>query len=212
MLGPLLLAVAVTVPAAALEWEADTVRVTIAPFQATQDVVFHFRNRGQAAVALTDIQTNCDCLSAEADHTSVAPGESGAIKATFTVGDRAGLYERVITVRSDDAKEPMRLHLEIEVPETCSVAPRSLQWKLNAAGAPQTVALTAAAGLTIDFSEAVPTNAAFSARLETVVAGRSYLVHVRPTDTSQPISAAIRIFGRDKSGHAIVASAYATVE
>jgi len=211
MLWPLLLAVAV-VPAAALDWEADTVRVTIAPFQATQDVVFHFRNRGRAAVALTDIQTNCDCLSAAADRTSVAPGESGEIKATFTVGDRAGLYERVITVRSDDAKEPTRLHVEIEVPETYAIAPRSLQWKLNAATTTQTVTLTAAAGLSIDFSEAVATNAAFSARLETVAAGRSYLVHVQPTDTSQPISAAIRIFGRDKSGHAIVASAYATVE
>ncbi len=212
MLSALFLGAAMTICAEALEWETDTVRVTIAPFQATQDVVFHFRNRGAAAVALTDIETNCDCLAAAADRTTVAPGESGEIKATFTIGDHAGLYERLITVRSDDAKEPKYLHVEIEVPETCSVAPRSLQWKLNASPAAASVTVKAAAGLVIDFTEAVATNAAFSARLETVEAGHSYLVHVQPTDTSRPISAAIRIFGHDQAGHAIVASAYATVE
>ncbi|HVT74268.1 MAG TPA: DUF1573 domain-containing protein [Lacunisphaera sp.] len=212
ILWAFLVVAAGTIPATALDWDTDTVRVTIAPFQATQEVVFRFRNRGSTAASLTDIQTNCDCLSAAADRTTVSPGESGLITATFTVGDRAGLYERVITVRSDDAREPMRLHVEIEVPETCSVAPRSLQWKLNAGASAQTVTVTAAAGLTIDFTEAVATNPAFVARLETVAAGRTYRVHVQPTDTARPISAAIRIFGRDKSGHAVVASAYATVE
>lgn len=212
MVWALFLGAAATLSARVLEWETDTIRVTTAPFQATQDVVFHFRNRGASPVALTDIETNCDCLSAAADRPTVAAGEAGEIRATFTIGDHAGLYERVITVRSDDDREPKRLHVEIEVPETCSVAPRSLQWRLNAGASEQTVTVTAAPGLSIDFTEAVATNAAFSARLETVEAGRSYRVHLQPTDTSKPISAAIRIFGRDQAGHAIVASAYATVE
>lgn len=208
----LLLGAALAMPAAALDWEADSIRVTVAPFQATRDVVFPFRNRGAATVTFTNIETNCDCLAAAADRTTIPPGEAGEIKATFTVGDRAGRYERVITVRSDDAREPKRLHVEIEVPETCSVAPRSLVWKRHDVASVATVAVKAAAGLTLEFTEAVATNAAFTARLETVEAGRSYLVHVQPTDTSNPISAAIRIFGRDRAGHAVVASAYATVE
>jgi hypothetical protein len=197
---------------AALEWKAVTMSVTTVPFQATQDVVFEFRNDGPRPVRILDVQTNCDCLAADPDRKTYAPGARGAIKASFTIGDRAGPYERVITVVTDESPAPVRLTVRIEVPETAILAPRSVAWKVNDPAAEKTVEVTANAGLEITFAEAVPTNGDFSATLETVAAGRHYRLHVTPRGTARPASAAIRSFGREKSGHDVVVSAYANVE
>jgi hypothetical protein len=67
-------------------------------------------------------------------------------------------------------------------------------------------------GLEIVFAEAQSTHEAFQARLETVEAGRYYRLHLLPRSTVEPASAAIRVFGREKTGHDIVVSAYASVQ
>jgi hypothetical protein len=201
-----------TLPCAALEWKATQLSITTAPFQATQDVTFEFKNSGPKPVAILDLQTNCDCLAADADRKVYAPGESGHIKAQFTIGDRSGLYERVVTVVTDESPTPVRLLVKIEVPELFAVSPRSVLWKQNAPATEQVVDVTPAAGLEITFTEAQPTNPAFTAYLETVEPGRRYRLHLQPVNTATPASAAIRIFGQEKSGHKVVASAYATVE
>jgi hypothetical protein len=187
--------------------------VTTAPFQKTQDVVFEFRNAGSKPVTLLDLQTNCDCLDVTADQSAAyAPGASGTIKARFTIGDRSGLYERLITVVTDEATAPVRLVVRIEVPEIAEFAPRSVSWKLQETAGEKTLELASASGLEINFAEAQPTNDAFGARLETVEPGKHYRLHLTPRSTASPASAAIRVSGREKSGHDVVVSAYASVQ
>ena len=209
---PLPLFAFLALPGLALEWKSETISVTTAPFQPTQDVVFEFKNTRSKPVAVLDVQTNCDCLAADADRLVYAPGATGTIKARFTVGDRAGRYERIISLVTDESPTPVRLMVRIDVPEIATVTPRSVVWLTNETAGDKTVELTAAAGLEITFTEALPTNAAFTARVETVEAGRHYRLHLRPRDTAQPASAAIRVSGREKSGHAVIVSAYASVE
>ncbi len=213
-LRPLLpaLFVLASLPGAALEWKSETLTVGTAPFQTTQDVVFEFRNSGPKPVKVLDLQTNCDCLDASADQTDYAPGASGTIKARFTIGDRSGLYERLITVVTDESPAPVRLIVRIEVPEIAEFAPRSVSWNRGAAGAEQTLELAAGPGLEINFTDAQPTNDAFTARLETVEPGRRFRLHLQPRSTAAPASAAIRVSGREKTGHDVVVSAYATVQ
>lgn len=196
----------------ALQWKADTITVTAAPLQQTQDIVFEFTNSGTKPVALVDLQTNCDCLDVSADRPTYAPGAHGVLKARFTIGDRAGLYERVILVVTDESPTPVRLKVRIEVPETATATPRSVQWTLNEPLAAKPVELIAAPGLAIDFAEAQPTNDAFTVRLETLEPGRRYRLHLTPRSTAAPASAAIRVFGREKSGRDVVVSAYASVQ
>jgi len=199
-------------PAPALEWKSEIVSVTTAPFQPTQDVVFEFKNTRSKPVAVLDVQTNCDCLAADADRLVYAPGATGTIKARFTVGDRAGRYERIISLVTDESPTPVRLVVRIDVPEIAAATPRSVVWLANEATDEKTVELTTAAGLEITFTEALPTNDAFTASLETVAAGTHYRLHLKPRTTAQPASAAIRVSGREKSGHAVIVSAYASVE
>ncbi len=199
-------------PCAALEWKATTLSFTTAPFQTTQDVVFEFRNAGNKPVALLRLDTNCDCLTASADQRTYAPGASGKISARFTIGDRLGLYERTVTVVTDESPEPIHLLTRFEVPDLATLSPRSVEWRPGDPAGEKTIELTTADGLEIAFAEAQPTNQDFTARLETVEAGRHYRLHLKPRDPTRPASAAIRIFGREKSGHDVVVSAYVTVQ
>jgi hypothetical protein len=198
--------------ARALEWKASTLTVATKPFQTTQDVVFEFKNAGAKPVTLVDIQTNCDCLDATSDQNVYAPGATGTIKARFTIGDRSGLYERLVTVVTDEEPNTARLVVRIEVPEIATVTPRSLEWKVNGAPVEKFVEVTPTTGLDIAFADASATNQAFIVRLEVPPRGKGWRVYLTPRSTAQPASAAIRIFGKDKSGHDVVVSAYGTIQ
>jgi hypothetical protein len=208
----LALAAASVLPAAALEWKSQILSFNTAPFQTTQEAVFHFTNTGSKPVKILEVESNCDCLDAAADRQVYAPGASGVIKTTFHVGDRLGLYERTIKVLTDENPEPIRLLMKIEVPELVTLTPRSVAWKLNEAASEKSIDLEVIAGLKIDFTRVQPTSGDFAARLETLEAGRRYRIHLKPPETTQPANAAFRIFGRAAgSGQDIVVSAYGNV-
>ncbi len=213
LLRPLLcgLFACATLDGFALEWKTQTLTFTTAPFQATQEAVFPFTNTGIKPVRILDVESNCDCLDAAADRQVYAPGESGVIKSSFTVGDRLGLYERRIKIVTDENPEPVRLLVRIEVPELVTLTPRSVAWKLNEPATEKSVELEVIPGLKIEFTRVQPTSGDFEARLETIEAGRRYRVHLKPPATTQPANAAFRIFGRAGSAQDIVVSAYGNV-
>lgn len=198
-------------PCAALEWKTRTLRFTTVPFQTTQAASFEFTNTGSKPVTILEVDSNCDCLEAAADRQVYAPGTTGLIKASFTVGDRLGLYERRINVLTDESPEPVRLLVSIEVPELVKMNPRSVAWKLNEPGVEKAIELAVNPGVTINFMRVLPTSGDFSARLETIVPGQRYRVYLQPPATTAPANAAFRIFGRAASGQELVVSAYGNV-
>jgi hypothetical protein len=195
----------------ALEWKTQTLTYQTTPFQKTQEVSFEFKNAGEATVTLLDVQTNCDCLETVVGEKTYAPGAKGNINAIFRIGERAGITERVISVITDESPEPVRLTVRIEVPEIASILPRSVQWRVDEEHTEKIIELKPASGLEIQFTSAQSTNADFTAQLESVEPGSHYRVVLKPTSTAQPTSAAIRIFGREKSGRDIIVSAYVSV-
>lgn len=198
-------------PCAALEWKTRTHDFTMAPFQTTQEAVFHFTNNGDRPVRILEVESNCDCLIAGADQQVYAPGTTGVIRASFTIGDRLGIYERRIKVVTDESPEPVRLQVRIEVPELVVVNPRSLAWKINEPATEKSVDLEVIPGLQINFTRVEATSNDFAARLETVEIGRRYRIFIRPPATNQPANAAIRIFGQAESKQPVVVSAYGNV-
>ncbi|MBI2516448.1 MAG: DUF1573 domain-containing protein [Opitutae bacterium] len=214
MLRPRLLAclfAALAANALALDWQSTTIEARAAPFQTTVEIAFTFKNTGARPVALRDIQSNCDCLTATSDKPVYQPGETGRIDATFTVGDRFGLYERSISIVTDDAPTPIRLHVRIEVPEPAAITPRTRDWPIGAALTEELIVITVAEDLWIDFTEATSSNGSFSTRLEPVEHGRRYRLFLRPASTATAANAAIRIKGQDLAGRAVLLSAYANV-
>ncbi len=198
-------------PCVALEWKEQTLNFTTAPFQLTQEAVFSFTNTGHKPVRILEVESNCDCLDAAADRELYPPGATGVIKTNFHVGDRLGLYERRIKVVTDEGPEPVRLLVRIEVPELVQLNPHSVAWKLQEPATEKTIDLEVIPGVTVNFTQVLPTSGDFSARLETLEAGRRYRLHLKPPATSQPANAAFRIFGRAASGQDVIVSAYGNV-
>ncbi|MBA3849379.1 MAG: hypothetical protein C0502_05215 [Opitutus sp.] len=196
---------------AGLEWVSDRFEGVTAPLQTTLDVAFGFRNAGDRPATIRGIQTNCDCLRADANKSTFAPGETGVLTARFTVGDRIGLHLRTITVVTDDSPEPKRLLVRIEVPEAASATPNALEWAIGSAPSEKTVDVRAATGLKIDFQEASPSNSSFSVRLEAIEAGSHYRLRIAPTATGAAVNAAIRVKGTASTGQPVLVSAYANV-
>lgn len=195
----------------ALEWISDRFEGSIRPLQSTLEVAFSFKNTSDRSVTIRAVQTNCDCLAAGPDKLTYAPGEAGVITARFTVGDRYGLYERAISIVTDQNPEPKRLSVRIEVPEPATTSPTILVWPVGAEPAEKTVELRTAAGVRIDFTEALASNSDFRVRLETIETGHHYRLHVTPGRTDAPANAAIRAKGTTPDGREIVTSAYANV-
>ncbi len=203
---------AFTASSLALDWKSTELTVSTLPFQTEQVAVFEFTNHSSKPVNLLELETSCGCLLATSDRKIYAPGAPGKITAKFTIGDRGGLYERTITVITDESDNPVHLTLKVEVPELASLTPRSVVWQLHEEPAEKSVDLISSLGLAIVFSSAQPTNDAYTARLECIEKGRRYRLHIKPTTTDRPASAAVRIFGREQSGHDVVLSAYANIQ
>jgi hypothetical protein len=209
LLLPLVLLAAI--PARALDWTATTLEARAEPFQKTLALVFNFKNNETKTAHLLDLQTSCSCLAARSDKKVYAPGETGVITAEFSAEEPPGIYERAITVLTDATTPPQRLTVRIEIPELALLTPRSLEWKLKSEITEKSAELRANGALRISFTQATPTNESFSVRLETVIPEQVFKLIITPRTTASVANAAIRITGRDSTGHDILISAYANV-
>lgn len=205
------LAAEIAAPAvAALTWTSTNFSGQTQPLQKTLEIAYAFKNTGETPVTIRDVQTNCDCTAATTDKKIYQPGEAGVLHAQFTVGDRGGVYQRAITVVTDDGA-PQRLTLQIEVPELAAVAPRVREWPIGAAANEQAIDVVVHDAIRVTFTDIFVSTESFKARFEPVEAGRRYRLFVAPVSTAEAISTAIRLKGKAESGEVVIVSAYANV-
>ena len=197
--------------ARALDWSTTSLDARAEPFQKTVTLVFKFTNTAKTNVQVLDLQTSCSCLAARSDKKIYFPGEAGQITAEFSAEEPPGVYERSIQAVTDASTPEQRLTVRIEIPELALLSPRSLEWKLNTAPVEKSVELRATGTLRIAFTQAIPTNDSFAVQLETVIPEQVYKLVITPRNTAAVANAAIRISGRDTTGHEILVSAYANV-
>jgi hypothetical protein len=199
------------VPAAALEWKTTHLDLKPAPLQKTMTAAFEFTNTSDKPVKITRVDSSCDCLEATPSASVIAPGATGRIDAHFNLADRYGTLRRTLVVQTDEGTGPATLTVVLEVPETATLTPRSVEWKIGAAPTEQAVDVTVAAGIELTLNSVHATSDAFTTRLETVAAGRHYRLHVTPRSTAAVANAAFRLYGKTPSGQDVVLSAYGNV-
>lgn len=198
--------------AGALQWETTTIATEASPLQAEVRVAFAFTNAGSDPVTIEEIKSGCDCLDATTGKKTYRPGQRGRVVARFVVGDRIGMHERSVLVRTDEPGEPTTLTVRVRVPAPARIDPRDLEWDIGGSAIPKTADVVVDDSLTIDFAEVFSTCDVFQARLETIQPGRKYRLIVTPLRTREPASGAIRIAGREKSGQDILISAYPSIK
>jgi hypothetical protein len=202
---------ALVLPTLALDWPTRQRSVKTLPLQKTAETSFAFTNTGTTSVTILNIDPSCDCTEASASAQAFDPGASGSINVRIHLGDRTGVYERTITIKTDEAGEAITLRLQLDVPEFATLTPRSVEWKLNGPAWEKTVEILIADGLELTVTNVLPTSGLFHHRLETVKTGRHYRLYLSPLSTTEVSNAAFRIYAKAKDGQDVVVSAYGNV-
>jgi hypothetical protein len=203
---PLLLA-----NASALEWKAQHLSIKAVPLQRTAETTFEFTNTSDRPVTITSIDTSCDCTEATPSAKTFAPGASGTIKAHFSLTGAAGKLQRAIVVSTDEGQPAASLSVELEIPEIAQLTPRAVEWKLGGDPTEAIVEIEVVTGLELTIHDINSTSDAFTHRLEVVVPGRHFRLHLAPKDATKPANAAFRLYARTATGEKLVFSAYANV-
>jgi Protein of unknown function (DUF1573) len=77
---------------------------------------FKFKNTGNAPLTIISAKASCGCTAITPIVERIAPGESGAITATFNSKGRAGMQSKSITVTTNDIENPtLGLRFTVEV-------------------------------------------------------------------------------------------------
>lgn len=191
----LLLAVGFATPAiAALEWENRGFQFVAKPQETQVVALFKFRNSGSEPVDIRAVKPSCNCMVAEADRQTYAPGEAGEIRVTIVFGDRTGRQDHFVDVVSTDDREPrVILHVAGLIPKMLEVSPQAVNWEPGEPAKPKRVRVHINDELVVTRLTVASSSECFSAAVEPIVGGRDYDVVILPLDRGQPARGVIRV-------------------
>jgi len=176
-----------------LAWDKDIITVDADPDQPQVKAEFSFHNDGDRPITIESVTPGCGCTTASLGKKTYAVGESGKIQVVFTVGERTGLQEKSVLVQTDDPRmtEPVELLLRINIHAYLDFEPQALFWNVGDEPVEKTIACTALLPAAVVLTEAPSANPAITTRIETVEAGRKYLLHVKPASTTTEFNTTI---------------------
>lgn len=158
----------------------------------TQSVshVFILENTGDEPVTIRRIRSSCGCTTVVSTKQMLAPGEQEKVAVTFNAKGRHGTQNRSIFVSWNSAdKLPLKLIVKGKVFNCIEGQPDSIDFGTVVTNAmevrtfrlydPASNAAFRVTGITIP-------HAAFSNRLETVVDGHDYVIHIYTTPYRTP--------------------------
>lgn len=190
LLLPLWLALAASAPAAGLAFTETQKEVQAAAESETVAIEFTFRNTSEKPITVTKADAGCTCMNVlfSGGKMTYAPGESGALRAIFKLGQFSGTINQTISLWLDtDPKNPasQTVKAQIHIPTILTMEPRTLKWSTSDDSAkPQTIQIRVAEGKTIRVTGAKPLTEQFSMDLKVLEAGRAYDLIVTPRDAS----------------------------
>ena len=166
---------------AGIQWERRQASPTVKPGQERVEVSFPFTVEGEDSVTITGIETSCGCTVAALEQRTYAPGESGEVRAVFTLGDRRGEQRKTVTVRTDDPEAlVITLTIAVTVPEPVTLTPRLLLWSPGEPPEPKPVVIEAGTKEDITIEEVQSAADTLAVETVEVEAGRRYELRVRP--------------------------------
>ncbi|MDR1283929.1 MAG: DUF1573 domain-containing protein [Opitutaceae bacterium] len=112
----------------ALRWHKQRIEMRLTPGRKKAEATFTFTNALKRPVKITSVKTSCNCTAGKPDKAVYAPGEKGALKVHFDVGDRVGVQDNRIDVFNDADDKPVRLEFAVTIPAAMELAPRLVSW------------------------------------------------------------------------------------
>ena len=189
-----LTAVAGVVCKGAVAWTGTAAELRVVAGQEKTVAEFAFHNSGARLLRFTSLRPGCDCLTAQANKESYAPGEAGFVRAEIALAGLFGRVERRLTVTTDDPTEkPVELLLIVEIPELVSIRPRTLSWDAAAPGETKSLSITVAQPARAAVTDVRCDDARFIPTLTSGPKAGTYAVTVQTTDTTTPIRTTMRV-------------------
>jgi len=112
-----------------------------ATFEDTEfNASFEFTNTGETEITVLDVKSTCGCTVASLDKKIYAPGESGAIQALFTFGQRSGVQHK--TIHAETSEGDFNLQIEVDIPKPYELSKALLTWGKEEIGTSKSTELT----------------------------------------------------------------------
>lgn len=179
---------------AALQWEAMVRTPEIALGASQVAAEFPFTNTGKEPVVILSLRASCGCTVPELEKRAYAPGESGVIKATFTIGERQGAQHSVIYVQTDDPSgAPLQLHLHLNIPQPLEITPRVVSWAQNEANEPKQIEIQVHPHSGIDLTGVESKDRGYAAILKPSGTKGKYVVEIHPDSTASQSRAVFQL-------------------
>jgi DNA-binding XRE family transcriptional regulator len=176
----------------ALTWEAKT--ADLHPTLADKEAIAHYKykNTGDKPVKISSVRASCGCTTAALAKDVVAPGETGEITATFTIGNRIGVQKKTITVVTDDQPDPTLLTLTATIPQLLEVQPTFVFWSATDKLEPKTIAVKVGKDFPVTKLNVTSTDKS----IKTEVSGptdNTFKITITPTESGRPINSVLKI-------------------
>lgn len=192
------LAVAGFLHAGALTFENELL-VVHAPADAKSIVAdFNFENKTDQPVTIAKVDKTCACIGVLVSDGKLAyaPGEKGQIRATFDMGNFAGVINKSVVLYLDkdpEDKPSVTLTVEVHIPVLVALSEKTLKWSIGAKPETQIIDVLVDYIKPIKIIAATCTSDNFKVKVHTLEEGKHYEILVTPADTKEPGLAIIRI-------------------
>ena len=168
-----------------LVWEQTELELKPAIGDATAVGSFKYKNKGDKPIAIKSVTSTCGCTAATAKN-SAAPGEEGEVKATFTIGNRTGVQQKMINVATDDpAKPTTALTLKVVIPQLLEIKPTFVYWQAGEEAKAKTILAKAGEGISIKSLDVTSSNPDFLTKVEPGPSAGEFRINVEPRQTTQ---------------------------
>ena len=168
---------------AGLQWENTTLDFQAELGDKKLSGTYKFTNTGKEDVVIDYVKAACGCTTTSLTKKVYAPGESGEIEATFTVGKKVGKQHKLITVVCNNGVERYTLSINANIPQLLKIHPYALLWKkgdpLTSKKIDVKVMINDPVNITL-----ISNSADFVSKVETIEKGKHYTITVTPVSTA----------------------------
>lgn len=183
---------------AALTFDKELVVIHAPPDAKSVVAQFSFENKTDKPVTIAKFDKVCACIGVQVSNGKLvyAPGETGQIRATFDMGNFAGVVNKTVVLWLDNdppEKPSLTLTVEVHIPVLVVLSEKTLKWTLG--GSPETQKID----VTMDYSKPIKivstscTSDNIKVEIKTLEEGKHYELLVTPADVKDPGLAIIRI-------------------
>lgn len=177
-----------------LKWEGKKFAIQARPADEKAVVTYRFRNDGDTPVTVATVRTTCGCIVAKSDKKVYAPGDTGAVTATFWFGNRSGRHvNQIWVVYGGDQARQTALELDVTIPPLLKIEPLTLVWSPDDATQPKIVSVRNAYDKPVHISSVACDPALVNAKIEPVKDGHDYRITVTPVVANGPVETALTI-------------------